>query len=136
LERYEDAIVCFGKAIKLKPDSYKAWNNRGYALVRLGRDDEAIESFDKALGMKPDYASAYYNKAACYALQRQVELALENLQRAVEINPNYKEEASTDIDFDEIASDKRFRQFVAGVNITDSRNVRSIQQTSKIVSQG
>jgi tetratricopeptide (TPR) repeat protein len=84
--------------------------------------------------MKPDYASAYYNKAACYALQRQVELALENLQRAVEINPSYKDEASTDIDFDEIASDKRFRQFVAGVKITDNRKLdASIQKTSKAI---
>lgn len=101
------------QVIKLKPDSYKAWNNQGYTLVRLGRDEEAIAAFNQALEINPDYASAYYNKAACYALQQQVKLALENLQAAIKLNPSYKEEAKTDIDFDPIAKDKRFRKFIA-----------------------
>ena len=81
-------------------------------MVRLGRDDEAIASFNKALEIKPDYASAHYNKAACYALQRQVELSLLTLQQAIELNPRYKEDAATDLDFDDIADDERFKQLV------------------------
>ncbi|WP_180963259.1 tetratricopeptide repeat protein, partial [Fischerella thermalis] len=59
-----------------------------------------------------DYANAYYNKAACYALQPQLELALENLQQAINLNPRYRQQAETDIDFELIAKDKRFRQLI------------------------
>jgi tetratricopeptide (TPR) repeat protein len=115
LEEYDIAIASFDKVIELKPDSYKAWNHRGYGLVRLGYDEEALLCFDKALSIQPDYANAYYNKAACYALQRKVELAIENLQTAIDLNPSYKEDAETDIDFDEIAQDKRFGQLIASL---------------------
>ena len=78
----------------------------------MRRDDEAIASFNKALEINPDYASAYYNKAACYGLQRQVELSLLTLQQAIELNPRYKEDAVTDLDFDDIADDERFKELV------------------------
>lgn len=113
LEEYEEAIASFDKALKLQPNSPKIWDKRGYCLVRLGLDDEAIVSFDKALEIKLDYGSAYYNKAACYALQKEVNLALANLQQAIIINPGYKEDAATDIDFDEIADDKQFKQLIS-----------------------
>jgi tetratricopeptide (TPR) repeat protein len=80
----------------------------------LGEDDEAITNFDKALEIKPDYPSAYYHKAACYALQRKVELALENLQKAIELNLDYREEAGSDIDFDEIKNEPGFQKLIQG----------------------
>ncbi|WP_414754840.1 tetratricopeptide repeat protein [Anabaena sp. CCY 9910] len=113
LEEYEEAIASFDKALELQPNSAKIWDKRGYTLVRLGRDDEAITSFNQALEIKPEYASAYYNKAVCYALQRDVESSLENLQKSITLNPKYKEDAATDIDFDEIADDEKFKQLIA-----------------------
>jgi tetratricopeptide (TPR) repeat protein len=80
----------------------------------LGEDDQAIISFDKALEIKSDYPSAYYHKAACYALQRKVELALENLQKAMEFNPSYREDAATDIDFDDIKNEPDFQRLIQG----------------------
>ncbi len=35
-----------------------AWNNRGIALLNLGRFEEALESVDKALQIKPDFEQA------------------------------------------------------------------------------
>ncbi|MBO3464505.1 TPR end-of-group domain-containing protein, partial [Aetokthonos hydrillicola] len=58
-------------------------------------------------------ANTYYNKAACYALQRHVELAVKNLQLAINLNPRYKQDAESDIDFDEIAKDEHFKQLIA-----------------------
>ncbi|MEB3182193.1 MAG: tetratricopeptide repeat protein [Nostocaceae cyanobacterium] len=75
MERYSEAIACYDKGIQFQPDCFKAWNKRGYALVRLGDESEAIDSFNRALKIKPDYADADYNTDACYALQGEVELA-------------------------------------------------------------
>ncbi|HEY9875667.1 MAG TPA: tetratricopeptide repeat protein, partial [Candidatus Obscuribacterales bacterium] len=85
---------------------------RGYALVQLGSDRDAIASFNKALKLKPDYASAFYNKASCYALRGDVGLALDNLQQAIALNPRYREEAQSDIAFEELLDDESFRQLV------------------------
>jgi tetratricopeptide (TPR) repeat protein len=114
LERYEDAVTSFDKALEFQPNSPKVWDKRGYTLVMLGEDDQAIISFDKALEIKSDYPSAYYHKAACYALQRKVELALENLQKAMEFNPSYREDAATDIDFDDIKNEPDFQRLIQG----------------------
>ncbi len=42
-----------------------------------------------------------------------MKLAVENLQQAIQLNPTYKEEAATDIDFDEIGDDEQFRKLIA-----------------------
>jgi hypothetical protein len=40
-EKYEEAIQCYEYATHLDPEFTEAWNNYGYALVKLGRKDEA-----------------------------------------------------------------------------------------------
>lgn len=114
LEKYEEAIASFDKTIELNPDSYKAWNSKGYLLVQLERDEEALASFDKALEINSTYAPAYYNKALFYALQGQLKLTLENLQKAIDINPRYKQDALAEPDFAEIAKSQRFQKLVNG----------------------
>ncbi len=51
LERYNEAIECFDKAIEKDPDFADAWHNRGVSLGNLERYNEAIECFDKAIAI-------------------------------------------------------------------------------------
>nr|MDZ8040623.1 tetratricopeptide repeat protein [Nostoc sp. CreGUA01] len=53
-KEYEAALTSYDQAVKIKPDYYLAWNNRGLALNKLGRNEEAIASYDEALKIKPD----------------------------------------------------------------------------------
>lgn len=62
VSRYEEAIKRYEQAIKIKPDSWKAWNFCGIALLQLGRYEESIASFDRALEIKPDYQDAKTNR--------------------------------------------------------------------------
>ena len=48
LERNEEAIVCYDKAIQLNPEYFKAWNNKGDSLKKLDRDEQAKQCFAKA----------------------------------------------------------------------------------------
>ena len=41
-----------------------------------------------------------------------MELALENLQKAIEFNPSYREDAASDIDFDEIKNEPGFQTLI------------------------
>ena len=46
LERHEEAIECYDKAIELNPKYEKAWYNKGVNLERLERHAEAITCYD------------------------------------------------------------------------------------------
>jgi len=59
--RYEEALVCYDRALALRSDIPQIWNNRGNALRNLDRLDEAEQSLRGALRLKPDFAKAYNN---------------------------------------------------------------------------
>ena len=61
LDRPDEALASYDKALALKPDYAEALNNRGNASD-LKRPEEALASYDKALALKPDYAEALNNR--------------------------------------------------------------------------
>jgi lipoprotein NlpI len=54
--------VVYDSALALDNNFPEIWNNRGEALMTLGRYSEAFDSFDKALEIAPDYAKAKENR--------------------------------------------------------------------------
>ncbi|MGV0005256.1 MAG: tetratricopeptide repeat protein [Candidatus Porifericomitaceae bacterium WSBS_2022_MAG_OTU9] len=64
MDKYEEAIVDYTEAIKLKPDNPAAYYNRASTKSNLGRHDEAIEDYTEAIKLKPDNPAAYYNRAS------------------------------------------------------------------------
>jgi tetratricopeptide (TPR) repeat protein len=63
LERYEEALRCYERALALTPDFREVWNNKGLALRALNRYSEALDCFDRALDLDPSFALAWNNKA-------------------------------------------------------------------------
>jgi tetratricopeptide (TPR) repeat protein len=53
LDHHENAISSYNKALKIKPDDYEVWKNRGSSLSKLERYEEAISSYEKALSFDP-----------------------------------------------------------------------------------
>jgi predicted O-linked N-acetylglucosamine transferase (SPINDLY family) len=91
LNRHSEALESYNRAVALRPDNAKAWNNRGIALACLARHDEALESYDAALRVKPDHAEALNNRGvALRDLGRHAE-ALEAYDRALRHKPDYVE---------------------------------------------
>src|SRR5262249_28266520 len=54
LNRFEEAIASYDKAIAPKPNYAEAHNNRGAALNALKRHEEALASYERAIALKPD----------------------------------------------------------------------------------
>ncbi len=50
--QYEDAIKCYARAIEIDPEYLDAWNNIGYALIKLGKTDEAKKCNEKVKELK------------------------------------------------------------------------------------
>lgn len=108
-DKFEEAIKDYNAAIKLKPDHYKAYNNRGIAKKNIGvrtkNTDlirEAIEDYDKALRIKKDYDDAYSNRGNAKRLLRDFKGALKDYDKAIELKPMfpqaYSNRAATKID--------------------------------------
>jgi len=66
MNKFEEAILDYDRAIDLKPDFAQAYNNRGNAYSMQGNNARAIEDYDKALKLVPNYASAYQNRAVAH----------------------------------------------------------------------
>ncbi len=87
LRRYNEAIDCYDKAIRINPEFAYAWHNKGTALDNLGNYNEAITCYDKVIGINPEDAYAWINKGtALYNLGRYKE-AIKCYDGAIRINP-------------------------------------------------
>ena len=91
LGRIETALVCYEKAIKIKPDYAEAYNNLGTTLQSKGDIDAAIKSYRKAIEIKPVFAEAYNNIGTCFQKKGAYEEAIKNYRLALKKNPDYAE---------------------------------------------
>ena len=83
------AIEYLNNAIKLQPDYFYAYNNRGLAYDDLGQYKRAIEDFNEAIRLKPDYADAYINRGVVYSGLGQYKSAIDDCNKAIHLQPEY-----------------------------------------------
>ncbi|MEM4715582.1 MAG: tetratricopeptide repeat protein, partial [Candidatus Nitrosocaldus sp.] len=57
LKRFDDAIRCFDKALRINPRDVKVWRNKGNALVELGMLNEAVKCFNKVIEIDANSSS-------------------------------------------------------------------------------
>jgi tetratricopeptide (TPR) repeat protein len=62
LDRIEEALFDYDRALALAPNWVEAWNNRGVALAALNRHGEAIAAYDRALAINPRHLMARFNR--------------------------------------------------------------------------
>ena len=79
----------FRKALQLKPDYAKAYNNLGNALKDQGQLAEAVAQYQEALRLKPDYAEAHNNLGVALQDQGQLAEAVAQYQEALRLKPDY-----------------------------------------------
>jgi Flp pilus assembly protein TadD len=89
LNRTEEALACFDRAIALKFDP--AWTNRAAALTAMGRFQEALDSYDRAIRIDPSDPTLYNSRVAALLWLRRDTDAMESLNRAIALKPEYAE---------------------------------------------
>lgn len=88
LERnYEEAIRLYGQFIKLNPNDFRGYFNRGTTEYNAAMYDEAIKDFTQTLSLNPIYKEAYYFRGQCYAQQKNYELALADYNKILVKEP-------------------------------------------------
>ena len=64
--KYEEAITCYDKAIKLDPHYVYAWYNKGLALYDQRKYKESLKCYDRALELDPVYTDAWNNRGLVF----------------------------------------------------------------------
>jgi len=88
---FDEAIVQYREALRLKPDLAEAHNNLGIALHRKGQLEAAIAHYREALRLQPEHATAYTNLGAALHTQGRLEEAIAQYRRALRIKPRSAE---------------------------------------------
>ena len=94
MEKFDDAILDYTKAIQLNPKMTDAYYNR--AKIILSRKDienpdvgRAISDLEKALEQDPNFVEALYAMGAAQKKIENYHKALEYLNRAIELEPDH-----------------------------------------------
>ena len=86
--QFEAALVACSEALCLDPASAVAFNNRGFALVGLGRSEEGLISCNEALWLEPALVSAHINRGGALVSLRRFEEALAAYDHALWLRPD------------------------------------------------
>ncbi len=79
---YKGAISDNTKAIKINPDYWKAYNNRGSVKYELKDYSGAISDYNKAIEINPDYWKAYTNRGIAKELNNDLKGACDDWRKA------------------------------------------------------
>jgi tetratricopeptide (TPR) repeat protein/tRNA A-37 threonylcarbamoyl transferase component Bud32 len=86
LDRPEDAVRCFDRALLLDPQNVHALCNKGTALKGLLRPAEALRCYDMALDIEPTFALALSGKGNLLNSVGRYEEAIRFLDKALELD--------------------------------------------------
>jgi tetratricopeptide (TPR) repeat protein len=89
MERYEEALADFDRAIGLDPNQPWIVVSRGETYRLIERYEEALADFDRAIGLDPNQAWIVVNRGETYRLIERYEEALADFDRAIELDPEY-----------------------------------------------
>src|SRR5580658_2158543 len=84
---YQEAVECFSRAIRLRPNVSDAYRFRAYAYLEMGDRVQALNDLDQAIRLKPDDARGYADRAAELYIQRQYDQAIADCDRALKLDP-------------------------------------------------
>ncbi len=84
LNRREESARDYDEAIRLDPNFYQAYYNRGINHRECGRIYEAIQDITETLRLNPKYAPAYVDRGAIYFRQKKLSEARADWLNAVE----------------------------------------------------
>ena len=90
-EHYESAVKCYAETLKLNPQMFMAYYNRGLVYCQKGEGgyDRAIQDFGKVIEIKSNYSKAYYNRGLVYGEKGEYAKAIQDFSMAIKSNPDY-----------------------------------------------
>jgi tetratricopeptide (TPR) repeat protein len=76
------------EAIKLNPNSDRAYYNRGTIFLNLNKYQQAVDDFNKALKLNPKRFEAYLNRGDTWSNLGEISKAIADYKSAIQLKPN------------------------------------------------
>src|SRR3990172_8546663 len=86
--KYDEAIECADKAIRINPDYAGAYNARGYARYQKKLFKEAVSDYDMTIKLKPDFPTAYTNRGSAKFFLGLFDSCIEDQNTAIKLSPD------------------------------------------------
>lgn len=86
---FNASIKLCDEAIKLNPNSSRAYSGRGGAYGILNNFQQSIKDCTKAVELDPTNAMAYNNRGASYGNLQNYNAAIPDFTKAIELDPNF-----------------------------------------------
>jgi len=87
MERHDEALSCYDRALAIEARFAPAWFNRGWVLERLGERVKAADSYARAVELDPNNALAWASMALLSATRGDTDGARREADRALAIQP-------------------------------------------------
>lgn len=88
MDRHDEAIPLYERAVQLKPASATARNNLGAAYLAGNRVEEAVREFREAVGLDGAYHDARYNLAGALAQQGDLTASMREFDAYLRARPD------------------------------------------------
>ena len=85
--KYDEALVHFNEALRIKPDFYDALVNTGITLSKQGRTSEARTFFERALVVSPRSSEAHTQLALAFVAEDKKAEAAGEFRKALDLAP-------------------------------------------------
>ncbi|UKP00242.1 tetratricopeptide repeat protein [Nostoc sp. UHCC 0870] len=91
LQRYEDALGAYRKAVNIRPDFPQAWQGKAKTLTQLQQYQAALTAYDKAIQLQPDYLEAWTGRGSVLQKLQRYQEAIASFDKALKIKNNSPE---------------------------------------------
>ena len=89
MNRREDALAGYNRALAAKPNLFEGLFNRGNLLLEMKQADAALASFDAALTVRQDMPGVWNNRGTALRDLRRQDAALASYDRALTLAPGH-----------------------------------------------
>lgn len=80
---YDDALNCFGRALKINPQAAASYESRGYYYLKMNKISKARADFEKALSLKPGNPQYYLDVAIADVFVKSYDKAIVKINYAL-----------------------------------------------------
>jgi tetratricopeptide (TPR) repeat protein len=91
LRRFDEALACYDRALRMRSDHAEALSNRGATLKELKRFEEALANLDRALALRPHLAETLSNRCDVLRKLRRFDEALASSDNLLKAEPGRAE---------------------------------------------
>jgi tetratricopeptide (TPR) repeat protein len=130
LEKYQNAIQDFSRAIELLPDFCYDYINRGNLYYKLGQYDKAIQDYSKALKLEPEPGVdnyIYYRRGASYYKTKQYDKAIKDFSVLTDAGGCFQR-ASIYCEFKQY--DKAIKEYSKAIQLKQSNQIWEYSQAA------